>query len=58
MYILTNTDSWYYEMKYYLQHGSSHTHLDSKERRYLRLKSTQYQLIDGVLFKKIMMEYY
>ena len=31
-------------------HGSSRSHLDVRKRQALRLKSTQYQLINGVLF--------
>jgi len=38
-------------MKYYLTHGSSPNHLDACKKWDLRLKSTQYQLVDGVLFQ-------
>ena len=37
-------------MKYYLTHESSPNHLDARKKRSLRLKSSKYQLIDGVLF--------
>ena len=50
LYIPTSTNSWYNDLKYYLTHGSSPNHLDAPKKRALRLKSTQYQLIDGVLF--------
>ena len=38
--------------KYYLTHGSSPSHLDSRKKQALRLKSAQYQMIDGVLFRQ------
>ena len=52
LYILTSTDSWYNDIKYYPTHGSSPNHLDSRKKCSLRLKSTQYQLINGVLFQQ------
>jgi hypothetical protein len=54
-YILVNYDQWFYEMKYYLTHGSVPHYLDPKNKRSLRLKSTQYYLIQGMLYKKNMM---
>jgi hypothetical protein len=42
---------WYYEMKYYLTHGSSPQYMEPKKKRSLRLKSTQYHLTQGILFK-------
>ena len=50
LYIPTSTNSWYNHIKYYLTHGSSPNHLDARKKQDLRLKSTQYQLIDSVLF--------
>ena len=50
LYIPASTNSWYNDLKYYLTHGSSPSHLDAQKRRALRLKSAQYQMIDGVLF--------
>ena len=50
LYIPASTNSWYNDLKYYLTHGSSPNHLDAHKKRALRLKSAQYQLIDGVLF--------
>ena len=52
VYITTSTNSWYNDLKYYLRHGSSLCHLYARKRRSLRLKYTQYQLINGVLFHK------
>ena len=51
LYIPASTNSWYNDLKYYLTHGSSPNHLDARMKRALRLKSAQYQLIDGVLFQ-------
>ena len=48
----TSIDSWYNDLKYYLTHRSSPNHLDACKKQALRLKSSQYQLIDGVLFWK------
>jgi hypothetical protein len=39
-------------MKYYLTHGSAPHYVDPKKKRALRLKSTQYQLIQGILCRK------
>ena len=50
LYMPTSTNSWYNDLKYYLTHGSSLNHLDAHKKRALRLKSSQYQLIDGILF--------
>ena len=52
LYIPASTDSWYNDLKYYLTHGRSLNHLDARKKRALRLKSSQYQLINGVLFRK------
>ena len=52
LYMLASTDSRYNDLKYYLTHMSSLNHLDARKKRALRLKSTQYQLIDGVLFRQ------
>ena len=52
LYILASRNSWYNDLKYYLTHGSSLNHLDAHKKRALRLKSAQYQLIDGVLFRQ------
>jgi hypothetical protein len=42
-YIHAPTDSWYYEMKYFLTHGSAPQYLEPRKRRALRLKYAQYQ---------------
>ena len=52
LYMPTSTKSWYNDLKYYLTHGRSPNHLDARKKRALRLKSSQYQLIDGVLFQQ------
>jgi hypothetical protein len=39
-------------MKYYLTHGSAPHYLDPKKKRALRLKSSQYHLIQGILCRK------
>jgi hypothetical protein len=52
LYIPASTNSWYNDLKYYLTHESSLNHLDARKKRALRLKSTQYQLIDGVFFQQ------
>jgi hypothetical protein len=51
-YIPINSDQWYYEMKYYLTHGTTPHYMEPKKKRYLILKSTQYQLIQGMLCRK------
>ena len=45
-------ESWYRDLIHYLQQGYLPEHWNSKKRRALRLKSTSYQIIDGVLFMK------
>jgi hypothetical protein len=37
-YIHVNIDPWYYEMKYYLTHGSTPQYMEPKNRISLRLK--------------------
>jgi transposase InsO family protein len=41
---------WYDDIRHYLQHGSTPHHLDPAKRRALRLTSTSFHLINGVLF--------
>ena len=52
LYIPTSTNSWYNDLKYYLTHRRSTNHLDGHKKIALRLNSSQYQLIDGVLFQQ------
>ena len=52
LYIPASMNSWYNDLKYYLTHGSSPSHLDARKRQALRLKSLQYQMIDGDLFQQ------
>jgi hypothetical protein len=41
---------WYDDIKFCLEHGSSPHHLDPTKIRALRLKSSSFQLINGILF--------
>jgi hypothetical protein len=41
---------WYNDIRFYLEHGSSPRHLDPAKRRALRLNSTSFHLINGILF--------
>jgi hypothetical protein len=41
---------WYDDIRHYLQHGSTPHHLDPAKRRALRLKSTSFHLVNGILF--------
>jgi hypothetical protein len=50
LYIPLGQESWYGKLFYLLHHGTCVENLNPKERRALRLKSTQYRLINAVLF--------
>jgi len=57
LYTPTTTDSWYTNMMVFLHHGKCQSHMNSKEKRYLRLKSGIYDLMPS--FSGIIMtEYY
>jgi hypothetical protein len=43
---------WYENIRFYLTHGSAPRNIDPKNRRSLRLKSSSFQLINDVLFRK------
>ena len=43
---------WYDDIKFCLIHGSTPRHLDPTKRRALRLKSSSFQLINGILFRQ------
>ena len=45
-------ESWYRDLVHYLQEGYLPEHWNPKQRRELQLKSTIYQIIDGVLVRK------
>ena len=45
-------ESWYRDLVHYLQAGILPEHWNSKQRRELRPKSTCYQIVEGVLFRK------
>jgi hypothetical protein len=49
-YISPGKDSWYKNSTYLLHHGTCPENINPRERRALRLKSTQYLLINSVLF--------
>ena len=44
--------SWYTDIRTYLETGCAPDHLEPKKKRYVRLKSTPYQLLNNVLFRK------
>lgn len=46
------TNTWYYEIRYFMINGIAHNNLAPKDKRYLRLKCAKYRLIDGLLFRK------
>jgi hypothetical protein len=46
------TSPWYDDIKFYLIHRSAPRYLDPKKRRALRLKSTSFQLVNGILFRQ------
>ena len=50
--IFTAPKSWYRDLIHYLQQGYFLKHWISNKRRALWLKSTSYQVIDGVIFRK------
>ena len=43
---------WYDNIRFYLLHGTSPRNLDPKKTRELRLRSTYFQLINDILFRK------
>jgi hypothetical protein len=49
-YISPRKDSWYEKLTYLLHHGTCPENLNPRERRAFKLKSTQYHLINLVLF--------
>jgi hypothetical protein len=49
-YIYPGEESWYEKLTYLLHHGTFLEDLNPRERRSLRLKSTQYCLINSLLF--------
>jgi hypothetical protein len=50
-YVSPGKESWYEKLNYLLHHGTCPKNLNPKERRALRLKSTQNHLINLVLFR-------
>jgi hypothetical protein len=51
LYVSLGKESWYGKLTYLLHDGTFPENLNPKERRALRLKSTQYHLINLVLFR-------
>jgi len=51
LYILPSHDSWYSNLSYFLHCGTCPGHLNLRERRALRSKSSQYCLINSLLFQ-------
>ena len=45
------TESWYYNIRFYLTRGSCPKHMDASRRRALRLKSNQYHLSNDILYR-------
>jgi hypothetical protein len=45
-------NSWYNDIRFYLLHGTTPRNIYPKNRRALRLKSSPFQLINDVLFRK------
>jgi hypothetical protein len=50
-YTSPGLDSWYKDLTYLLYHGTCPENMNPRERRALKLKSTQYRLINSVLFQ-------
>ena len=48
----TTPDSWYRDLIHYIQEGYFLEHWNPRKRRALDLKSSLYQIINGVLFRK------
>ena len=46
------TSPWYDDIKFYIIQGSTPHQLDPKKRRALRLKSSSFQLVNGILFRQ------
>jgi hypothetical protein len=51
LYVPLGKESWYGKLIYLLHHETFPENLNPKERRALRLKSTQFRLINSVLFR-------
>jgi hypothetical protein len=50
-FVSPGKESWYEKLTYHLHHGTCPENLNPRERRALRLESTQYRLIKSVLFR-------
>ena len=49
---VTDSESQYADLIYYLKNGYSPSNLSYKSKRVLRLKAIKYEIIDNVLFRK------
>jgi len=52
LYVPTLDESWYNNLKKYLQHDIAPNHWKSKQKRALRLKFAHYQLINVIMFRR------
>jgi len=50
LYLPPGQDSWYVDISYFLHHGTCPKNINRRERRTVRIKSTQYCLINYVIF--------
>jgi hypothetical protein len=51
-YVPVTSDSWHYEMKYYLMHGHAPHYLEPRKWKALGLKSSKYQLVEKIIFRR------
>ena len=56
--LFTAPKSWYRDLVHFLQEGLLPKHWNSKQRRALCLQSASYQIIEGILFRKITTEFF
>ena len=49
---VTDSESQYVDLIYYLKNGYAPSNLSYKNKRALRLKAIKYEIIDNVLFRK------
>ena len=50
--LFTAPESWYRDLVHYLQTGLLPEHWNSKQRKALHIKSSSYQIVEGILFRK------
>ena len=54
---ITDSESQYADLIYYLKNGYAPSDLRYKRKHALRLKAIKYEIIDNVLFRKIMIQF-